>query len=129
MSIKSYKELIVWQKSITLATLIFEETKSFPKSEQYGLISQIRRATVSIPSNIAEGFCRGGRAEFRQFLQIGFASGAELETELTISKNVGFLQEKNYLFLMAKLEEIMRMLNKMISNIRNTNKQTLSTSG
>lgn len=65
----SYKELIVWQKSMELATLIFEITKSFPKSEQYGLTNQMRRAAFSIPSNIAEGFCRGGKAEFRQFLQ------------------------------------------------------------
>lgn len=104
-----------------LATQVFQISKSFPSSEQYGLTNQIRRATFSIPSNIAEGFCRGGRAEFRYFLQIAFASGAELETELTIAKNVDFLEEKGYFSLMENLEEIMRMLNKMISNIRNTN--------
>jgi len=85
MKIMSYKELIVWQKSMSLATNVFEATKAFLKSEQYGLTNQIRRAVFSIPSNIAEGFCRGGRPEFRQFLQIAFASGAELETELTIA--------------------------------------------
>ena len=116
--IQSYRDLIVWQKSMDLATLIFEKTKSFPKSEQYGLTNQIRRATFSIPSNIAEGFSRGGRPEFRQFLQIGFASGAELETELTIARNIGFLTETDYNNLMKFLSEIMRMLNKMISNIK-----------
>ena len=117
--IKTYKDLIVWQKSMKLATLIFETTKTYPKSELYGLVNQIRRASFSIPSNIAEGFCRGGRAEFRQFLQIAFASGAELETELEISKNTSMLDEQTYSSLMEQLSEIMRMLNRMITNIRN----------
>jgi four helix bundle protein len=118
MKVTSYKELIVWQKSMDLATTIFETTNSFPKSELYGLTNQIRRAAFSIPSNIAEGFCRGGRAEFRQFLQIAFASGAELETELIIAKNIKILSDDNCNLFLAKLEEIMKMLNKMISNIR-----------
>ena len=122
MKVTSYRELIVWQKSMSLATLIFQITKSFPASEQYGLTNQIRRACFSIPSNIAEGFCRGGRAEFRQFLQIAFASGAELETELEIAKNIGILQKVDYLFLIAKLDEIMRMLNKMIRTVKNNQK-------
>lgn len=115
---KSYKELIVWQKSMELATTIFEVTKTFPKSELYGLVNQIRRAVFSIPSNIAEGFCRGGKAEFRQFLQITFGSGAEVETQLIIAKNTGMLDEKTYNEIVAKLDEIMRMLNKLITNVR-----------
>lgn len=122
MKITSYRELIVWQKSMDLATLVFNTTKSFPASEQYGLTSQIRRACFSIPSNIAEGFCRGGRPEFRQFLQISFASGAELETELEIAKNIGILKEQDYKFLISKLDEIMRMLNKMIRTVKNNQK-------
>lgn len=106
-----------------LANLVFKRSQSFPKSEQYGLTNQVRRAAFSIPSNIAEGFCRGGKPEFRQFLQIAFASGAELETELTIAKNIEILQQEDYSHLMSKLEEIMRMLNKMITNIRNASKQ------
>ncbi len=109
-----------------LATLVFQVTKSFPRSEQYGLTNQIRRSAFSIPSNIAEGFCRGGRAEFRQFLQIAFASGAELETELEIAMNISILEKENYLSLMTRLGEIMRMLNKMITNIRNDQKKTNS---
>jgi len=109
-----------------LATLVFQVTKSFPRSEQYGLTNQIRRSAFSIPSNIAEGFCRGGRAEFRQFLQIAFASGAELETQLEIATNISILEKENYLPLMARLGEIMRMLNKMITNIRNDQKKTSS---
>ncbi len=126
MKVKSYRELIVWQKSMELATLVFQVTKSFPRSEQYGLTNQIRRSAFSIPSNIAEGFCRGGRAEFRQFLQIAFASGAELETQLEIATNISILEKENYLPLMARLGEIMRMLNKMITNIRNDQKKTSS---
>ena len=106
-----------------LATLVFQVTKSFPRSEHYGLTNQIRRSAFSIPSNIAEGFCRGGRAEFRQFLQIAFASGAELETQLEIAMNISILEKENYLSLMARLSEIMRMLNKMITNIRNDQKK------
>ena len=124
MKVTSYRELIVWQKSMDLATLIFQITKSFPTSEQYGLTNQIRRASFSIPSNIAEGFCRGGRAEFRQFLQIAFASGAELETQLEIAKNIGVLQEKDYKLLISKLDEIMRMLNKMIRTVKNNQEQS-----
>ena len=105
-----------------LAILIFEATKTYPKSELYGLVNQIRRAAFSIPSNIAEGFCRGGKAEFRQFLQIAFASGAELETELEISRNTLMLDEQNYHRLIDLLSEIMRMLNKMITNIRTTSR-------
>lgn len=115
---KSYKELIVWQKSMELATLIFEVTKTFPKSELYGLVNQMRRASFSIPSNIAEGFCRGSKAEFRQFLQIAFGSGAELETQLTIARNTGMLDEETYTKIIGRLDEIMRMLNKLISNVR-----------
>lgn len=118
MKVTSYRELIVWQKAIEMATYIYEIIKAFPQSELYGLTSQMRRASFSIPSNIAEGFCRGGRPEFRHFLQIAFGSGAELETQLVIAKNICILQEKNYLDIMVKLEEIMKMLNKMISTLR-----------
>ena len=77
---KSYKELIVWQKGIQLVTTMYAVTSSFPKTEQFGLTSQIRRASISIPANIAEGYTRGHRAEYVQFLRIAFSSGAELET-------------------------------------------------
>jgi len=117
--VKSYKELIVWQKSMSLATLIFEVTKTFPKSEMYGLVSQMRRASVSIPSNIAEGFCRGSKAEFRQFLQIAFGSGAELETQIIIASNTKMLDNETQIKITAELNEIMKMLNKLISNVRN----------
>lgn len=104
---------------MSLATLIFEVTKTFPKSEMYGLVSQMRRASVSIPSNIAEGFCRGSKAEFRQFLQIAFGSGAELETQIIIASNTKMLDNETQIKITAELNEIMKMLNKLISNVRN----------
>ena len=88
MYAQSYKELIVWQKSIQLVKSVYRLTEQFPKSELYGLSSQMRRAAVSIPSNIAEGYKRKGRAEFLQFLSIAEGSSAELETQIIISKEL-----------------------------------------
>ncbi len=88
MYARSYKDLIVWQKSIQLVKSIYRITEHFPKSELYGLSSQMRRAAISIPSNIAEGYKRKGRAEFIQFLSIAGGSAAELETQLIISKEL-----------------------------------------
>ncbi len=112
---KSYKDLIVWQKSIKLCEEIYKATERFPKSEMYGLTSQIRRSSVAIPSNIAEGHHRGHRAEFTQFLRISYGSGAELETQLLIAKNIGFLNDNQFLHLNLLLEEIMKMLNKLLN--------------
>src|SRR3989338_1925613 len=94
---KSYKDLIVWQKSIQLCTEIYKITKLFPKDELYGLVSQIQRSSVAIPSNIAEGYRRGHKPEFIQFLRIAFGSGAELETQLLINLKVHYvLRTTNY---------------------------------
>lgn len=113
--INSYKDLIVWQKSIELCELIYRITNTFPKSELYGLTSQIRRCCVSIPSNIAEGHLRGHKAEYRQFLHIAYGSSAELETQLLIALRIGYLQKKDYEELNSLLVEIMKMLNKLLS--------------
>ncbi|GIW67473.1 MAG: hypothetical protein KatS3mg096_341 [Candidatus Parcubacteria bacterium] len=86
--ILSYKDLLVWQKAIELVMEIYELTKYFPKEETYGLVSQIKRAAVSIPANIAEGRSRRTRKDFIQFLRIAYASGAELETHLEIAKRL-----------------------------------------
>ena len=111
----SYKELTVYQKAVELSVYIYRNTEKFPKSELYGLTSQIRRCAVSIPSNIAEGQRRGYRTEYIQFLRIAFGSGAELETQLSIAFKVGYLDKENFKVLNEKLEEIMKMLNKLIS--------------
>lgn len=114
---KSYKELVVWQKSYQLCILVYKITRSFPKEELYGLISQIRRASIAIPSNIAEGYCRSHRLEYLQFLKIAFASGAELETQLLIARDIGYLSTKDYQDLNNLLEEVMKMLNKLVSSL------------
>jgi four helix bundle protein len=116
--IKSYKDLIVWQKSFDLSMEIYKETKSFPKEETYGLTSQIRRAAVSIPSNIAEGYSRQKRLEYVQFLQIAFASGAELETQLLLSEKLKLLNNKTFQELNNLLQEVMKMLNSLIRKIK-----------
>lgn len=112
---KSYKDLTVWQKSVDLSVIIYRITESFPKSELYGLTSQIRRCGVSIPSNIAEGQRRSHRAEYVQFLRIAFGSGAELETQILIALKIGYLDGKQFNQINELLQEVMRMLNKLIS--------------
>lgn len=114
---KTYKDLIVWEKSIELVIAIYEITNEFPKEEIFGLTSQIRRAVVSIPSNIAEGKMRGGDIEFRRFLLISFASGAELETQLIIAKKLPKTSKLDYNKVDSLLEEVMKMLNKLISQL------------
>lgn len=118
--IKSYKNLIVWQKSFSLSLLIYKLTKNFPKEELYALTSQIRRAVVSIPSNIAEGYSRQRRLEYIQFLQIAFASGAELETQILIAKELGYFGSKDFDKVNNLLIEVMKMLNSLITKIKSS---------
>jgi len=114
----SYKDLIVWQKSMELVVEIYDLTDKFPKSEIYGLVSQMRRAAVSIPSNTAEGRRRGSRKEFRQFMLISYGSGAELETQIEIAKRLSFGSKLDYSKIDGKLNEIMRMLNKILASLK-----------
>lgn len=113
MKVNSYKDLIVWQKSIQLVIAVYDLTRIFPKEEQYGLVSQMRRAAVSIPSNIAEGSRRMSKKEFRRFLLIAYGSGSELETQLEISKNLNLVDNSACVEIDNLLDEVMRMLNKM----------------
>ncbi|MGH7203696.1 MAG: four helix bundle protein [Candidatus Levyibacteriota bacterium] len=117
MGVSTFKELIVWQKSMQLCKQVYFSTQTFPKSEVYGLTSQIRRCSVSIPSNIAEGFGRGHRSEYKQFLHIAYGSGSELETQLLLALEIGYLKETEFTNLAALLKEIMKMLNKFISTL------------
>ena len=89
--VRSFKDLVVWQRGMELAKLVYQLTRSFPKDEQYGLSAQMRRAATSIPSNIAEGQARGHRAEYRQFLYIALGSLAELETQLLLAVDLGLV--------------------------------------
>ena len=115
--LKSYKDLIVWQKSIELVSEIYRLTEKFPQSEIYGLTSQMRRAAVSIPSNIAEGYSRKSRNEYSQFIKISFGSGAELETQLILAENLKFTSAEKSAKVKLLLEEIMRMLNRLYSSL------------
>ena len=116
--INSYKQLIVWQKSFDFVKKVYKATEAFPKTEIYGLTSQIRRAVVSVPSNIAEGFVRRHRKEFSQFISIACGSGAELETQLMLSKELGFLSDNDFSDLDSLLQEIMKMLNVLLSKLK-----------
>ena len=110
----SYKQLIVWQKSVELVIAVYELTEKFPREELFGLTSQMRRAAVSIPSNIAEGKLRKNKKECRQFFQIAFGSGGELETQIEISKRLLKTKNLNYNKVDSELEEVMKMLNTFI---------------
>lgn len=117
MSSGSYRDLIVWQKSYKLVLLIYSITKKFPREEVFGLTSQIRRAAVSIPSNIAEGNTRLSKKDHVQFIRIAYGSGAELETQLSLAKDLEYISEKDYTRVYEALEEIMRMLNALILSL------------
>ncbi len=112
-----YKNLIVWQKSMELVVEVYGLTSKYPGNELYGLVSQSRRCGVSVPSNIAEGKRRGTDNELRRFLLISFGSGAELETQIEIAKRLPFGKYLNFKKVDELLEEVMKMLNKIISNL------------
>ena len=107
----SYKQLKVWDKSIELVTEIYRLTKLFPKEELFGLTSQMRRAAISISSNIAEGYSRKHRQEYSQFIRIAFGSGAELETQIVIAGKLGLTPLKELKRSDELLNEVMKMLN------------------
>lgn len=117
MIINSYKELLVWQKALKLSVKVYELTEKFPKEEIYGLTSQMRRASVSIVSNIAEGRNRGTRKDFMQFLRIALGSSAELETQLQISKQINKTNHLDSSEIEKMIPEIMKMLNVMIKKL------------
>src|SRR3989338_3615584 len=94
--VHSYRDLVVWQKAMDLVIAVYRLTEIFPVNEQYGLTAQIKRAAISIPSNIAEGRRRGTRKDYRQFLIIAYGSGAELETQSEIAKRLRFINDDDY---------------------------------
>ena len=116
-TLKSYRELIVWQKSIALAKKIYVLTQLFPKEEMYGLTSQLRRASVSICCNIAEGQARNSTGEFKQFLGISKGSLAEVETLLLLSKEMNLLKVIDYQALSDYCEEINKLLNGLLKSL------------
>ncbi len=114
---KTYRDLMVWQKAMVLVTEIYKVTKSFPRREDYGLTSQLRRCAVSIPSNIAEGYGRNSRNEYIRFLQIASGSLYELQTQLEIAANLGYLKKDEFELLYESTREVERMLSVLIRRL------------
>jgi four helix bundle protein len=119
-NVNSYRDLIVWQKSMQTVLLLYALTKEFPKEEIYGLVSQMRRAAVSIPSNIAEGKYRRTKKDYVQFLRIAYASGAELETQIEIAKRLGYGSPQAIEKSEVQLTEVMKMLHSMIRKLESS---------
>ena len=117
--LKNYRELKVWQKSYRLCLDLYRITKEFPKEERYGLTSQIRRAAVSIPSNIAEGYGRKTTADYLRFLYIAYGSICELETQLLLSNDLNYVNKENLKALRDDTEEAERMLKALIKSLEN----------
>lgn len=117
--IKTYKELIVWKKAMELVKEIYLLTEMFPKSELYGIIMQMRRAAVSIPSNIAEGYGRNSAKEYAQSYAIAYGSALELETQLLISKDLRFAKVEAFVKPELLLTEVLKMLSSMLRTLRN----------
>jgi four helix bundle protein len=115
---KDFRQLQVWEKSHQLALAVYKATREFPKEELYGLTSQIRRASMSVPTNIAEGCGRYTDAEFARFLQIAMGSASETEYQLLLGKDLGFLSNQLYKKLHNDVEEVKRMLASLITTIR-----------
>jgi four helix bundle protein len=117
--LSNYKELKVWQKSYQLCLNIYKITKDFPKEEKYGLISQIRRATVSVPSNIAEGYGRKTTPEYIRFLYMAYGSNCELETQILLSQDLGYVSVEDTIRLQENIREVERMLKALIKSLEN----------
>jgi four helix bundle protein len=117
--LKNYKELIVWQKAYQLCLETYKITKKFPTEERYGLTSQIRRAAVSIPSNIAEGYGRKTTGEYIQALYIAYSSNCELETQILLSGDLGYIKAEDLELLQRKIGDIERMLKGLVKSLEN----------
>ena len=112
-----YKDLNVWRQSYSLVLVIYRISKTFPKDEVYGLTSQMRRSSVSIPSNISEGSKRSSKKDFCQSLRIAQGSGAELETQLLLTKDLNYISDKEYTEATILLEATMKMLTGLINKL------------
>jgi len=115
---KGFKDLVVWQKVIELSMAIYQLTSSFPDAERFGLVNQMRRASVSIPSNIAEGYARSGKGEYLLFLSHSRGSCAELETQLVIAKGLGFGDLNNLIGCSQLCDSVGRLLSALIKSLR-----------
>jgi four helix bundle protein len=117
MKVKDYKDLKVWQKGIEVVDMVYELTAKFPREELYGLTIQMRKASVSIPSNISEGFVRGHNKEYKHFLEISLGSCAELDTESIIYNRRKYVSDKELGKLAEDINHEMRMLVNLINKL------------
>ncbi|MEW6570586.1 MAG: four helix bundle protein [Nitrospirota bacterium] len=117
--LKNYKELKVWQKAYQLCVELYKITKNFPNEEKYGLTSQIRRAAISVPSNIAEGYGRKTTREYIQSLYIAYGSNCELETQILLSRDLGYIKDEKIEGLQKEIGEVERMLKALIKSLEN----------
>jgi four helix bundle protein len=114
---KDFRDLKVWEKAHSLTLSCYQVTKLFPREEIFGLVSQIRRASSSIPANIAEGCGRRGNAELHRFLQIAMGSASELEYHLLLSRDLGYLSVERYQEMQPQIEEVKKMLASLIRKV------------
>jgi S23 ribosomal protein. len=119
---QSYRDLVVWQKAMSMVLLVYGETRGFPKEETFGLTSQIQRSVVSIPSNIAEGYGRNSTGDYIRFLQIASGSLYEFQTQLEISFRLEYLSEEKYIEINSLSIEIEKMLSSLLSKVKNSQK-------
>jgi four helix bundle protein len=116
--VKSYRELNAWQKSYALALAVYQATRTFPRAEVFGLTSQLRRASVSIPANIAEGYCRHGRGDYLRFLSIAQGSVGELDTLLSLAHDLSYLDDVTLNQLAGSLTEVSKLLTGLTKSLR-----------
>jgi four helix bundle protein len=115
---RSYRDLVAWQKAKALAVAVYRATEQFPKHDLYGLTAQIRRAAVSVVSNIAEGQGRLTQAEFRHFLGQARGSLLELDTQISIAKDLNYLQDENHGVLDEQIYAVLGLLNRLLESLR-----------
>lgn len=113
----TFRDLLIWQKAMKFVTEIYQETSDFPNEEKFGLVSQLRRSAISVPSNIAEGYGRNSNGEFRRFLNISMGSLFEVQTQLQIARNLEFIDKNNGDNLFESSREIERMMSSFIRSL------------
>lgn len=117
--IQSFRDLLIWQKSMDLSLAVYRETMGFPQEERYGLTSQVRRSAVSVPSNITEGYGRQSRTDYNRFLEIGRGSLYELQTQLELARELDNLEAEEWERLEDSAAEIERMMSSLINKLTN----------
>jgi four helix bundle protein len=117
---KTFRDLLIWQKAMALVTQCYKATKQLPKEELFGLTSQIRRCSISIPSNISEGYGRGTNKDYHRFLTIAMGSLFEFQTQIEIAYNLEYISENDFNIIYADSRELERMLSSFINKVRET---------